>query len=139
MQLATMVTEREKAMAGGDMSIAMAQFADDATWINSQGYYFEGKAEVAKFHAMLTSNDSLAYAYEAGQPRVRAVDAHTALVHYSWQMIWFLRLLPADTTYHEIGLMTLLARKRGARWHWIAVTNQHTPEFRDRIEPVRVE
>jgi hypothetical protein len=39
----------------------------------------------------------------------------------------------------EIGLMTLLAHKSGSTWQWIAVTNQHTPEFYERIDPVTIE
>ncbi len=35
---------------------AMSQFSDDATWINSQGYYFEGKDNVRKFHATLAGS-----------------------------------------------------------------------------------
>ena len=38
--LATMITEREQAMINKDISSALSQFSEDATWINSQGYYF---------------------------------------------------------------------------------------------------
>ncbi len=126
-------------MIAGDLTAAMAQFADDATWINSQGYFFEGKREVERFHAMLAGNDSLAYGYEAGTPRVRVLSATTAVAYYSWKMTWYRKATPADTTYREIGLMTLLARKDSLGWRWVAVTNQHTPEYSDVIEAVSVQ
>ena len=43
MQLADMISVREKAMIEKDIATAMSQFDEDATWINSQGYFFEGK------------------------------------------------------------------------------------------------
>ena len=134
-----MIAVREQAMIGKDLPAALAQFADDVTWINSQGYYFVGKREVAKFHGMLAGNDSLDYHYEAGIPLVRIVDSRTAIAYYSWKMFWYRRVQPADTTFREIGLMTLLARKDETGWKWIAVTNQHTPSFYERIEPVRID
>ncbi|MGE0439075.1 MAG: DUF4440 domain-containing protein [Gemmatimonadales bacterium] len=139
LHLVAMIAARERAMVEGDVEGALSQFADDATWINSQGYYFAGKSEVAKFHAMLAGNDSLGYAYQAGHPLVRVLDGRTAVAYYSWRMTWYRRAQPADTTFHEIGLMTLIARRGAAGWRWVAVTNQHTPDFALDIEPVRVD
>ena len=139
LQLAKMIIEREQAMVEGDIDKAMSQFAEEATWINSQGYYFEGKEEVLKFHGMLAGNDSLDYFYYAGKPRIRLTDRWNAIAYYSWKMFWFRRDNPADTTFREIGLMTLSAQKQKDEWKWIAVTNQHTPWFYEEVEPVLVE
>mgnify|MGYP003888710291 CR=1 FL=1 len=46
--LAQMIALREEAMIAKDVTLVMPQFADDATWINSQGYFFEGKNELEK-------------------------------------------------------------------------------------------
>ncbi len=137
--LAQMIAVRERAMIDKNLPLALAQFADDATWVNSQGYYFAGKEEVAKFHAMLAGNDSLDYFYQAGTPLIRVIDGETALAYYSWKMFWYRKAAPADTVTREIGLMTLLARKEHGAWRWIAVTNQHTPDFYERIEPVNMD
>ena len=56
-----MISERESAMIEKDLDSAMSQFSNDVTWINSQGYYFQGKNEVLNFHNMLAQNDSLDY------------------------------------------------------------------------------
>lgn len=138
-QLAEMVTVREKAMIEKDIDTAMSQFGDDATWINSQGYFFEGKQNVLEFHSMLAGNDTLDYFYEAGAPRIRLVDAYNAIAYYSWKMFWFRKDNPEDIVTREIGLMTLFAQKRQGRWYWIAVTNQHTPSFYDVIDPVTID
>ena len=139
LMLARMIEIREESMIKKDIRTAMNQFSDDATWINSQGYYFEGKEEVSKFHAMLSENDSLDYYYEAGKPRIRIVDSKNAIVYYSWKMFWYKKAAPTDTTFREVGLMTLNAHKQKDRWQWNAVTNQHTPWFYQEIEPVTAE
>ena len=127
--LTEMIAFREKAMIEKDLDGAMAQFAENATWINSQGYYFEGKQHVSKFHQMLVKNDTVDYYYEAGEPKIRILDAQNAIAYYSWKMFWYKKDNPADTTFKEIGLMTLTAQKERNNWKWVAITNQHTPWF----------
>lgn len=134
--LATMVMERERAMIKKDVSLAMSHFSEDATWINSQGYLFEGEKHVKEFHTMMTSRDSVDYYYEIGEPRIRLIDTKNAIVYYSWKMFWYSKFNPTDTTFKEIGLMTLHANKQSDQWKWIAVTNQHTPWFYERIVAV---
>ncbi len=139
LQLAHMISGREKAMIEKDIQSAMSQFTDDATWINSQGYFFEGKKNVREFHNMLAGNDSLDYFYKAGVPRIRVIDSSNAIAYYAWKMFWYSKINPADTVNREIGLMTLTAQKRLGQWYWIAVTNQHTPWFYDVIDPVTID
>ena len=139
LQLVEMVLQREQAMTEKNVQGAISQFADNASWINSQGYYFEGKDEVEKFHAMLVGNDTTDYLYHAGIPRINIINSRTAIAYYSWKMLWYTKSTPADTTFREIGLMTLLAIKDQGHWKWVAVTNQHTPWFYERIEPVGID
>ncbi|HMB65070.1 MAG TPA: nuclear transport factor 2 family protein [Eudoraea sp.] len=134
--IAKMISTRETAMIHKDIEAAMDQFTEEATWINSQGYYFEGRENVSKFHGMLAGNDSLDYYYKAGSPRIRMIDPQNALAYYGWKMFWYKKENPADTTFREIGLMTLTAHKTNDKWQWIAVTNQHTPWFYEDIEAV---
>ena len=138
-KLLEMINEREEAMINKDIETAVNQFSDDVTWINSQGYYFEGKEVVRKFHDMLAGNDSLDYYYEAGSPRIRILDDENALAYYSWKMFWYRKEMPSDTTKKEIGLMTLNAKKYVDEWKWNAITNQHTPWFYDSIDPIPIE
>ena len=137
--LADMIKVREKAMIEKDIDTAMSQFSDDATWVNSQGYFFEGKQNVLEFHSMLAGRESMGYAYEAGEPRVRLIDSSNAIAYYSWKMFWFKTDDPENIVNEEIGLMTLTAQKRQGQWYWIAVTNQHTPSFYDVIDPVTID
>jgi uncharacterized protein (TIGR02246 family) len=137
-QLAKMIAAREKAMIEGDVDTAMSQFNDDATWINSQGYFFEGKQNVLEFHGMLAKSETRGYTYEAGSPKIRLLDASNAIAYYSWKMFWFDKNAPDIIVNEEIGLMTLTAQKRKGVWRWIAVTNQHTPTFYESIDPVTI-
>lgn len=134
-----MIAVRERGMIEKDLAPVMNQFSENATWINSQGYYFEGKPEIEKFHIMMFNNDSLHYEYIAGKPKVRLTDTQNAVAYYGWQMNWINRFNTYDTVKKEIGLMTLTAQKEDSTWHWKAVTNQHTPWFYDRIEPVFID
>lgn len=139
LEISRMITEREKGMQQRDLKMVVSQFDENVTWINSQGYLFEGINEVTKFHAMLNGNDSLDYYYKAGIPRIRLIDDTNAMAYYSWKMFWYKKAAPTDTTYREVGLMTLTARKDNGIWKWIAVTNQHTPWFYETIHPVKME
>jgi uncharacterized protein (TIGR02246 family) len=138
-ELTAMISAREKAMIAKNIAPVMKQFADDATWINSQGYLFEGKEVIEKFHIMLFNNDSLDYEYVAGKPRIRILDDRNALVYYGWQMNWVARNDRADTTKREIGLMTLTAQKVDTTWQWRAVTNQYTPWYYEKLDAVFIE
>ena len=133
-RLMDMISVREKAMIEKDIATAMSQFDEDATWINSQGYFFEGKSSVLEFHQMLAGNDSRDYLYEAGVPKIRVLDSSNAIAYYSWKMFWYEKGAPQNVVNREIGLMTLSAQKRDGRWYWVAVTNQHTPSFYEVIE-----
>ncbi len=137
--LAQMIALREEAMIKKDVALVMPQFSEDATWINSQGYFFQGKKELEKFHLMFVNNDSLDYYYKISEPKIRLLDRNNALAYYSWKMFWFKKENPADTTFREIGLMTLNAQKQNEAWKWVAVTNQHTPWFYDHITPVQID
>ena len=114
--MAAMISIREQAMIDKDIATAMSQFSEDATWINSQGYFFEGKENIAEFHRMLAGRDSVDYYYEAGAPRIRVLDSDNAIAYYSWKMFWYDSAQPSDTTYREIGLMTLTAQRRSGEW-----------------------
>lgn len=127
--LVKMVNERENAMKKKDMAGVMTQFSDDATFINSKGYYFANKVEIEKFHHRLTQNDTIGYHYKAGNVQVRLLDRKNALVYYPWRVDWYNIANAKDTLVKEIGLMTLTAQKRKTRWLWVAITNQHTPEY----------
>jgi hypothetical protein len=62
--LADMIAVRETAMIEKDIETAMSQFSEDETWINSQGYYFEGRQNVLEFHGMLADSATRDYTYE---------------------------------------------------------------------------
>jgi len=134
-RLTDMIRVRGNAMRDRNIDLAMSQFSPDATWVNSQGYYFEGKKVLRQFHQMLMSRKELDYRYMAGSPRVRLIDADNAIVYYGWKMPWFKRDSPQEIVNDETGLMTLNAQRRKGQWMWIAVTVQHTPWFYETIEP----
>jgi uncharacterized protein (TIGR02246 family) len=87
--LVKMVNERETAMKKKDIRTVIAQFSEDATFINGEGYYCANKTEIEAFHKGLTQSDSVGYYYTAGQVHVRMLDNNNALVYYPNRMDWF--------------------------------------------------
>ena len=129
--LVNMVNKREIAMKKKDIPAVMAQFSEDATFINGEGYYCANKAEIEEFHKGLTQSDSLGYYYTAGRVHVRVLDNNNALVYYPNRMDWFKISNPKDTIEKETRLLTLTAQKRNNQWKWVAITNQQTLEYFD--------
>jgi hypothetical protein len=129
--LLKMINVRENAMKQKDIIAVMTQFSDDATFINSEGYFCMNKKEIEKFHNNLVNGDSIGYYYKAGNVYVRFLDGNNALVYYPWRMDWFNVANPNDTVVKEVGLMSLTAQKRNKEWLWVAITNQHTSKYFD--------
>ncbi len=138
--LLEMIKVREKAMKEKDMKTVMSQFRDDATFINSNGFYFKNKKEIESFHKKLTLNDTVGYTYKAGIATIRILSPDFALAYYPWEMDWYKLPTLKDTinwyklsaqkdTIKEIGLMSLTAQKDNTGWKWKAITNQHTEEY----------
>ena len=51
--LVKMINERERGMKTQNMEPVMAQFSDDATFINGDGFYLANKKEIEEFHNAL--------------------------------------------------------------------------------------
>lgn len=134
--LEQMIHDRAIAMADHDIDAALSQFAEDATWVNSQGYYFVGHEMITQFHRYLAQNAERDYLYTAGEPLVRLLDETNAIVYYGWRMLWHEPGDRENIINDEIGIMTLTAQKRDGEWQWVAVTVQHTPYFYEEIEPI---
>lgn len=134
--LEQMIHDRETAMMDHDVDAALSQFAENATWVNSQGYYFVGLDSVREFHRYLAENSERDYEYTAGEPLVRLLDGSNAIVYYGWRMLWFEPGNRDNVITDEIGIMTLTAQKREGEWMWVAVTVQHTPYFYEIIQPI---
>ena len=131
--LVEMVHARSNAMKKKDIEAVMNQFSDDATFINSDGYFLGDKREIEAFHRALSQTDSLTYYYVAGQVHVRLLDEKNALVYYPNKMDWYRLSDQKDTVERETRLLTISAQKRHGNWLWIAVTNQKTIEYFDNL------
>jgi hypothetical protein len=126
-----MVSERATAMEKRDIASVMAQFSDDATFINSAGYYLANKAEIEMFHNSLPRVDTLGYYYRPGKVHVRMLDKKNALVYYPWRTGQYRISNVKDTVASNFGLLTISAQKRKDKWLWVAVTNQRIAEYFD--------
>ena len=139
LMLIEMVHTRSEAMKKKDIDAVMSQFSDDATFINSDGYFLANKAEIGAFHKALSHTDSLTYYYVAGHVHVRILDDKNALVYYPTKMDWYRLSNRKDTVEKETRLLTLSAQKRKGSWLWVAVTNQKTIEYFDDLTQHKIE
>ena len=138
LSLIKMIHARVEAMRYKNINTVMAQFSEDATFINGEGYYLGNKAEIAAFHKGLTQSDAINYHYTAGNIHVRILDEKNALVYYPNRMDWYRVSNPKDTIEKETRLLTLSAQKRNGKWLWIAITNQQTKEYFEDLTKHRI-
>jgi uncharacterized protein (TIGR02246 family) len=131
--LVEMVHARTNTMKKKDINAVMKQFSDDATFINSDGYFLANKGEITEFHKALSQTDSLTYYYVSGQVHIRFLDEKNALVYYPNKMDWYKLSNQKDTVERETRLLTLSAQKRNGTWLWVAVTNQKTIQYFDNL------
>ncbi len=167
--LVKMVRDRAIAREKHDITAELSQFSDDATFINSDGLLLPDKKAIEKHLKEINSSDDSSETFEinlseikpptgvllhrnfkgkwidlcdhytAGNIKIRIIDKNNALAYYPWRIDSFLCSNPKDTIISEIGLMTLSAQKRNDQWFWIAITNQHTPEyFNDLDKHIRI-
>lgn len=128
LQLVKMVNDRVQAMQKKDLNKVMIQFNEDATYINSAGYFYKNKKEIEQFHRAMLQNDSISFEYTAGVPHIRLLSDEYSLAYYPWKILWKTLNSPQEKVT-ETGLMSLTAKKTDGLWYWIAINNQHTPEF----------
>ena len=137
-QLTTMIENRAIYMQTKNFKEMERQFTDDISWINSQGYLFDGKKDVMLFLNGLTKKKNRGYIYQAGTPKIKIIDRKNAIVNYAWNMLWHKKENITDTIYNEIGLMTLYCVKEKNEWKFTSIVVQHTPYFYDTIEAINM-
>ena len=127
--LLSMMQTQQFAMQKKDISTVMKPFADDANLVNPAGYFYSNKKEIEEYYMTINHLDTITYKYSSGNVDLRMLDGNNALIYYPWEMDWYNIKQPAKILYKESGLVSIVAQKRNTMWQWVAVTNQHTPEF----------
>ena len=117
------------AMQKKDLSTVMKPFAEDANLVNPAGYFYSNKKEIEDYYITINHLDTITYNYSSGSVDLRMLDGNNALIYYPWEMDWYNIKQPGKILYKESGLVSIVAQKRNTMWQWVAVTNQHTPEF----------
>ena len=125
----SMMQTQQFAMQRKDLSAVMKPFADDASLVNPAGYFYANKKEIEEYYNTMNHLDTITYNYSSGNVDLRMLDGNNALIYYPWEMDWYNIKQPGKILYKEFGLMSISAQKRNTMWQWVAVTNQHTPEF----------
>ena len=127
--LLSMMQTRQFAMKKKDIPAVMKQFADDATLVNPGGYFYTNKKEIQDYLITVNHLDTITYNYSLGNVDVRMLDGSNALIYYPWEMDWYNIKQPGKILYKEFGLSSISAQKRNTLWFWVAVTDQHVPDF----------
>lgn len=127
--LLSMMQTQQFAMQKKDLSTVMKPFADDANLVNPAGYFYSNKKEIEEYYITMNHLDTISYKYSSGNVDLRMLDGNNALIYYTWEMDWYNIKQPGKILYKESGLVSIVAQKRNTVWQWVALTNQHTPEF----------
>lgn len=127
--LLSLMQTQQISMQRKDLPAVMKPFADDASLVNPAGYFYANKKEIGDYYNTMNHLDTITYNYVSGSADLRMLDGNNALIYYPWEMDWYNIKQPGKILYKEYGLMSINAQKRNTTWQWVAVTNQHTPEF----------
>jgi uncharacterized protein (TIGR02246 family) len=94
-------------------------FTEDGTFISMPGLKIDGRRDItdanAKFFTFMNI-DKTRMAYKP--PRIKFVDAHTAIVYSAWSGLWV-----SGETHEESGYLTMVMCKQAGAWKINSATN----------------
>jgi uncharacterized protein (TIGR02246 family) len=126
--LAELVADVEGAWNAHDMGRFAARFAEDADFINVRGWWWRGRDEIERRHALLheamfaESNMSLELA------STREVCPGVVLAHVRWRMVGHEFGGPDQTSEPRTGIWSWVVRDRGGLAEIVSSHNTDTVE-----------
>ena len=126
--IAALVSEIERAWNTHDMSRFAACFAEDADFVNVRGWWWRGREEIernhALFHETIFSNSSM----KLERASTREVGAGVVVAHVTWRMFGHEVGGPEQTSKPRSGIWTWVIRDRNGRSEIVSSHNTDTME-----------
>lgn len=106
--LAALVGEVEQAWNAHDMSRFAACFAQDADFVNVRGWWWRGRDEIERNHALFHETIFSDSTMDLELAAVREVGSGVILAHVKWRMVG-----------HEVGGPEQTSEPRSGIWSWV--------------------
>lgn len=121
--------EVEQAWNSHDMGRFAACFAEDADFVNVRGWWWRGRGEIernhALFHETIFSDSSMTLECAA----IREVGPGVVVAHVTWRMAGHEVGGPEQTSEPRVGIWSWVIRDRGGRLEILSSHNTDTMEI----------
>jgi uncharacterized protein (TIGR02246 family) len=124
--LSELVADGEKAWNTHDMSRFAAWFADDADFVNVRGWWWRGREEIERRHALLHETIFRESSMSLQLASTREVCPSVVLAHVRWRMIGHEFGGPDHTADPRTGIWSWVIRDRDGRTEIISSQNRDT-------------
>jgi uncharacterized protein (TIGR02246 family) len=116
--------------------------AEDVDFVTVGAHWFHGRGDFEKYHSRLLSGRFREATLTLLQTEVRFLQSDMAVVHWSWKIDGD-KNFDGTPRQRRYGMMTMVAKKRGAAWQVIVAQNTNAipgtpPEIQDIKSPISV-
>jgi uncharacterized protein (TIGR02246 family) len=111
------------------MSRFAACFAEDADFVNVRGWWWRGRGEIERNHALVHETIFSDSAMELECASIREVCADVVVAHVKWHMVGHHAGGPTQTSEPRTGIWSWVIRRRNDRLEIVSSHNTDTMEL----------
>jgi uncharacterized protein (TIGR02246 family) len=126
--LAELVADVEDSWNAHDMGRFAARFAEDADFINVRGWWWRGRDEIERRHALLHETMFSQSSMSLELASTREVCPGVVLAHIRWRMVGHEFGGPDQTSEPRTGIWSWVVRDRGGSAEIVSSHNTDTVE-----------
>jgi uncharacterized protein (TIGR02246 family) len=123
-----LVSEVEQAWNTHDVGRFAACFAEDADFVNVRGWWWRGREEIERMHALFHQTIFSDSTMELECASVREVASGVVVAHVKWRMLGHEVGGPEQTSEPRIGIWSWVIRDRSGRVEIVSSHNTDTME-----------
>jgi uncharacterized protein (TIGR02246 family) len=120
------VREVEQAWNSHDMSRFAACFAEDADFVNVRGWWWRGRGEIERNHALIHDTIFSDSNMELEPASTKEIATNVVVAHVKWRMVGHELGGPQQTPEPRAGIWTWVIRDRDGRPEIVASHNTDT-------------
>jgi uncharacterized protein (TIGR02246 family) len=125
-KVAGLVDEVEQAWNGHDMARFAACFAADADFVNVRGWWWKGREEIERNHALFHQTMFRDSTIRLELASAKEVGASVLVAHVRWWMVDHELSGPQQTSEPRVGIWTWVIRDRGETLEIVSSHNTDT-------------
>ena len=128
-KVAGLVGEVEQAWNKHDMARFAGCFAEDADFVNVRGWWWKGRAEIERNHALSHETMFRDSTIRLELASAKELGAIIVIAHVRWQMVGHEHSGPEQTSQPRAGIWTWVVRDRGETLEIVASHNTDTMDL----------